>query len=256
MKNSILPYFWVILLIFITGTSTAIGQRRIEPYLSLDLTSAYLWRGEKNAGPSIQPVLGMKWRGLNFYIWGNAQLSPPSGQKPVKHEIDFFLKYSISRNFIVGFKDVYINTRGNGLFSYGSIPHAANGLDVLLHYNWKCLNLEWTTTIAGYDGYNHNGKRAFGSYLIASAPFHYAYFDWTPSIGIVPYYCSRYSPDQSRGFHVNMAAIKASHSFKLDKKDATSIAPYMQLMVNPSSRDAFFQAGAVFKFEAAKLMQN
>lgn len=119
----------------------ATAQKRPEVYIQTDLVSSYLWRGQRNAGVSLQPTLGLKWRGLHFYVWANEQLCPPSGQ-PVKHEIDFFLKYSITPYLTVGLKDVYVNTRGDGFFSFGSIPHAANGLDVLLAYDFKYVNLE------------------------------------------------------------------------------------------------------------------
>lgn len=246
-------YFVIGTALSLMTTTVADAREEVKPYMSIDLTSAYLWRGERNAGVSIQPVLGIKWKGLNFYAWGNEQLAPPADQKPVKHEIDLFLKYAITQSFTVGFKDVYLNTRGTGVFSFGSIPHAANGLDVLLNYDLKYVDLEWTTTIAGYDGYDRHGHRSYGSYLIVSAPLHYAHIDWTALVGIVPYYCSRYSDDVSNGFHVNMTAIKATHTFILDRKRALSIAPYMQFMVNPSSRTAYFQVGAHFSFEPAKL---
>lgn len=228
---------------------SAAAQEKLEAYLQTDLVSAYLWRGQKNAGVSLQPVAGIKWRGLHFYVWGNTQLCPPSGE-PVKHEIDFFLKYSITPQFTIGLKDVYVNTRGKGFFSFGSIPHAANGLDVLLNYDFKYVNLEWTTTIAGYDGYNHSGKRSYGSYLIVNVPFKLAWLDWNAQMGVVPYYCSRYSDDVSDGFHVNMCALKLSHTFGF--KNGISLTPYSQLMVNPSSRKAFFQVGARFLFDPAR----
>lgn len=224
----------------------AAGQDKPHAYLQADLTTAYLWRGQKNAGVSIQPVAGLKWKGVNLYLWGNEQVAPPSGV-PVKHEIDLFLKYNVTPDFVVGFKDVYVNTRGHGVFSFGSIPHAANGLDILLAYDFKYVNLEWTTTIAGYDGYNKSGKRSYGSYLIINAPFKFAKVDWNAQVGIVPYYCSRYSDDVSGGFHVNMCALKASYTFSFPKAYST-LTPYMQLMVNPSSRNAFFQAGVKYLF--------
>lgn len=237
-----------LLLVILTALFVPLmAQKRVQAYIQADLVSAYLWRGQKNAGVSFQPVLGLKWRGLHFYVWGNEQLSPPSGQ-PVKHEIDFFLKYSVTKNLTVGFKDVYVNTRGTGFFSFGSIPHAANGLDVLLAYDFRYVNLEWTTTIAGYDGYNHSGKRSYGSYLIVNAPFTLAWLDWNAQVGIVPYYCSRYSDDVSSGFHVNMCALKASHTFTFPRCGIT-LTPYTQLMVNPSSRKAYFQLGARFVFD-------
>lgn len=241
-------------LICISAAALSLGaQDKVEPYMSVDLTSAYLWRGQRNAGPSIQPVAGLRWRGLNFYVWANEQLAPPAGEHPVKHEIDFFLKYAVTPDLTIGLKDVYVNNRGKGFFSFGSIPHAANGLDILLHYDLKYVNFEWTTTIAGYDGYTHGGRRAYGSYLIIAAPLHWLYVDWTPSIGIVPYYCSRYSDDDAGGFHVNMAAIKASHTFNFGRNNSMAVTPYMQLMVNPSARTAYFQVGARWEFQPMKL---
>lgn len=234
-----------LLLVFLAA---AAGEKP-RVYMQADLTSAYLWRGEKLAGVSIQPVLGVKWHGINFYAWGNEQLCPPAGV-PNKHEIDFFLKYNVTPAFIVGFKDVYVNTRGKGFFSFGSIPHAANGLDVVLDYDFRFLSAEWTTAIAGYDGYNHHGKRAYSSYLTITAPFSFGSINWNAQLGIVPYYCSRYSDDHASGFHVNMCALKASHTFSFSRSDM-SLTPYMQLMVNPSSRNAFFQVGTRFYFSPA-----
>lgn len=239
----------LLLSVFFMILSSLNAQERPEAYLQADLTTAYLWRGQKNAGVSLQPVAGLKWQGLHLYLWGNEQLSPPSGS-PVKHEIDFFLKYSICPQLTVGLKDVYVNTRGVGIFSYGHIPHAANGLDVIVAPDFKYVNLEWTTTIAGYDGYTKSGKRSYGSYLIVGAPFEFAYLDWTAQVGIVPYYCSRYSDDRSGGFHFNMCAIKASHTFSFNKS-GISITPYTQFMLNPSANTAYFQLGARFLFNPA-----
>lgn len=242
------------LLLILSTVLPVSAQDKLQAYVQADLTSAYLWRGQKNAGFSIQPVLGIKWKGLHFYVWGNEQLCPPSDQ-PVKHEIDFFLKYNITPAFTVGLKDVYVNTRGTGFFSFGTIPHASNGLDVLLAYDFKYINLEWTTTIAGYDGYTLSGKRSYGSYLVINAPFSLAWLDWNASVGIVPYYCSRYSDDASHGFHVNMCALKASHTFRFEKC-GISLTPYTQLMVNPSSRNAFFQVGARFLFDPSSRVKE
>lgn len=235
-----------VLMLLVGSARQVAGQSRPEAYVQADAVSSYLWRGQRNAGVSIQPAVGLKWRGMHFYVWANEQLCPPSGQ-PVKHEIDFFLKYSITPAFTVGLKDVYVNTRGDGFFSFGSIPHAANGLDVLLAYDFRYVNFEWTTTVAGYDGYNRSGKRSYGSYLVVNAPFSFAWLDWNAQLGIVPYYCSRYSDDSSGGFHVNMCALKVSHTFNISRS-GISITPFTQLMVNPSARKAYVQAGARFYF--------
>lgn len=219
------------------------GDKSFNPYLKTDLVSAYLWRGQKNAGVSIQPVAGFKYRGLDVYFWGNVQLCPPANQND-KHEIDLFIKYRL-KNLTIGLKDVYVNTRGDGVFSFGSIPHSANGLDVLLGYDFGFLQAEWSTTIAGYDGYNHSGHRSYGSYLILTAPLKARWFDFSAQLGIVPYYCSRYSEDNSGGFHVNMCAVKMSHTFTFSSPHI-QLTPYTQLMVNPSARTAHMTVGASF----------
>lgn len=119
--------------VLISFFGSAFAQKKPEVYIQTDLTSAYLWRGEKIAGVSIQPSVGLKWRGLHFYVWANEQLSPPSDE-PLTHEIDLVLKYSVTSALEVGLRNVYLNTRGAGFFSYGSIPHAANGLDMFVAY--------------------------------------------------------------------------------------------------------------------------
>lgn len=227
-----------------------IAQEKVEPYASVDLTSAYLWRGQKLAGVSLQPVAGLKWRGFNLYVWGNEQVSPPAGA-PNKHEIDIFAKYSPCRYMTFGLKNVYVNTRGDGFLSYGEIPHAANGLDASVGFDFKYVNMEWSTTIAGYDGYDLDGERSYGSYLTIGAPFRMGWMDCTAQVGIVPYYCSRYGSDDSSGFHVNMCALKGSHKFSL-ADSGVDVTPYTQLMVNPSGRTAFFQVGVKFAYDGGK----
>lgn len=85
--------------LFLSVFFAALAGEKPRVYLQTDLVSAYLWRGQRNAGVSLQPVAGIKWQGLHFYAWGNVQLCPPSGE-PVKHEIDFFLKYTIRLSLI------------------------------------------------------------------------------------------------------------------------------------------------------------
>lgn len=114
-------------------------------------------------------------------------------------------------------------------------------------YDFKYVEAEWTTTVAGYDGYNHFGKRAYGSYLLLTSPFKAGWFDFAAQLGIVPYYCSRYSEDGSRGFHVNMCALKMLHTFRIERAKM-QIMPYAQLMVNPSALTAHMSIGTRISF--------
>lgn len=240
MKRFLLP-----VVLFTAGAAAA--QNSVEPYVRVDLTSSYLWRGYKVAGPSIQPEAGIRWKGASLFVWGNEELSP-TVSSGAPHEIDVFLKYKLCKQLTVGLMNVYVSNRGNGILSFGSIPHAANGVDATLSADLKYVTMDWSTTIAAYDGYNRHGNRAYGSYLQVGVPFKVNVFDCSAKVGIVPYYNSIYNLDRSKGFHVNMCSLKAQHSFKL-MDDKADITPFTQLMVNPSSQDAFFQIGVSLGFD-------
>ena len=219
-------------------------ESSVQPYLTADLTSAYLWRGQRLAGVSIQPVMGVKWKCLNIYAWGNAQVAPPANQNPVKHEIDLFVKCQVAPWLNIGLKDVYVNTRGNGFFTWGHIGDASHGTDAVVTFSSRYFSAEWSTTLLGHDGLNKEGKRSYSSYVLASVPFRVSHVQFAALVGVVPYYTSRYD-DNSSGFHVNMLALKASYDIPLSSRYTLPV--YSQIMVNPSNRRAYFQVGCKFK---------
>ena len=218
-------------------------ETAVKPYLTTDLTNIYLWRGQRLAGVSIQPVMGIKWKGLNFFLWGNAQLSPQ--ESPEKYEIDILLKYQLTPRLNIALKDVYTNSRGKGIFTYGKIGDASHGVEVVLNYDWKYFTTEWTTTVFGHDGLNHKGERSYSSYFLATVPFRISHVNFSGMVGVVPYYTSRYD-DNSAGFHVNMLSLKASYDILLSKNSGYELPVYSQFMVNPRSRRAYFQVGCKF----------
>ena len=230
-------------LMLLVGVS-ALAQDKVQPYLTTDLTNIYIWRGQRLAGVSIQPVAGFRWKCFNLFAWGNAQLTPPANEYPEKYEIDILLKCQVTKNLNIGLKDVYTNGRGDGFFSYGKIGHAAHGVEAVLTYDWKYFVTEWTTTILGHDGLNHKGERSYSSYFLASVPFRISHVDFSAIVGVVPYYTSRYD-DNSSGFHINMLSIKAGYDIPLSQKFTLPV--YTQFMVNPSSEQAYFQVGCQFQ---------
>lgn len=235
--------------LLVGGTSWVKAQerdnKRADMYATVDLTNQYLWRGQHLAGVSIQPVMGVKWRGLDFFFWGNTQVAPPADENPVKYEIDIFLKYQLTPRFNVALKDVYTNTRGRGFFSWGQIGKASHGVEAVLNYDWKYFTTEWTTTIFGHDGLNHKGERSYSSYFLLNVPFNVWEVRLNALLGVVPYYTSRYD-DNSSGFHVNMVALKASYDIPLSQRTGYKLPVYTQLMVNPSIERAYLQVGCRF----------
>lgn len=232
----------LIFIVLLSITSSAVAQERVTAYSTVDITNHYLWRGQRLADVSIQPVLGIKWRGLNFFAWGNTQVAPPANQDPVKFEIDLFLKYQLTPRFNVALKDVYTNTRGNGFFSYGRIGEASHGVELVLNYDWRYLITEWTTTIFGHDGLNKNGERSYSSYLLTTVPFRIGKVNFGAMLGVVPYYTSRYD-DNSSGFHVNMVSLKATYDIPISERSGYKLPVYSQFMVNPSNEQAYLQVG-------------
>lgn len=232
----------LIFFVLLSITSSAVAQERVTAYSTVDITNHYLWRGQRLADVSIQPVLGIKWRGLNFFAWGNTQVAPPANQDPVKFEIDLFLKYQLTPRFNVALKDVYTNTRGNGFFSYGRIGEASHGVELVLNYDWRYLITEWTTTIFGHDGLNKKGERSYSSYLLTTVPFRIGKVNFGAMLGVVPYYTSRYD-DNSSGFHVNMVSLKATYDIPISERSGYKLPVYSQFMVNPSNEQAYLQVG-------------
>lgn len=232
----------LIFIVLLSITSSAVAQERVTAYSTVDITNHYLWRGQRLADVSIQPVLGIKWRGLNFFAWGNTQVAPPSNQDPVKFEIDLFLKYQLTPRLNVALKDVYTNTRGNGFFSYGRIGEASHGVELVLNYDWRYLITEWTTTIFGHDGLNKKGERSYSSYLLTTVPFRIGKVNFGAMLGVVPYYTSRYD-DNSSGFHVNMVSLKATYDIPISERSGYKLPVYSQFMVNPSNEQAYLQVG-------------
>ncbi|MBR2169851.1 MAG: hypothetical protein IKA38_07035 [Alistipes sp.] len=232
----------LILLLAMCLAFPAVAQEQVTPYSTVDLTNLYLWRGQRLADVSIQPVLGVKWRGLNFFVWGNTQVSPPADENPAKLEIDIFLKYQLTRRLNIALKDVYTNKRGDGFFSYGRIGKASHGVELVLNYDWQYVVTEWTTTIFGHDGLNKSGERSYSSYLLTTVPFRIGKVNFGAMLGVVPYYTSRYD-DNSSGFHVNMVSLKATYEIPISQRTGYKLPVYSQFMVNPSNEQAYLQVG-------------
>ena len=74
--------------------------------IGADFMSRYVWRGLQYGGnaPSIQPTLGLNWKGLNVGFWGAYSLAGLNESQ----ELDFFLSYTFYKDmFTVLFTDYY-----------------------------------------------------------------------------------------------------------------------------------------------------
>lgn len=218
------------------------AQDKLEPTIKADFVSTYLWRGTNPATASVQPTLGLAWKGLSLSAWGNVAFTGKERENGVEtgrniDEFDLTLSYT-THGFSIGVTDYYFDYDGHPYFKYAAhkTSHVWEGF---IGYDFGFLSATWYTNFAGADGVDKDGDRAYSSYMELNAPFRLATLDWTATLGFVPYATSFY-PD-ANGFAVNNVSLKASKDIKIT--DHFSIPVFAQVMANPSSQKAWFMAG-------------
>ena len=197
--------------------------------------SSYIWRGQDLGDVSVQPTLGIGYKGLSLTAWGSVGLSDPSDTK----EFDLTLGYAIG-GLNIGITDYWFN---NGLdpenryFKYDA--HGTNHVfEANVGYDFGLASLQWFTNFAGNDGMNNDGKRAYSSYVELTVPFKLAAVDWTATAGAVPFSTDFYGTD---GFAVTNLALKAAKDIKVT--DTFSIPVFGQVVANPCSQKAYMVIG-------------
>ena len=65
---------------------TAFAQAQ-EVFVTADFVSSYIWRGIDSGNASVQPSLGLNWKGLTVYAWGSTEF------REKNNEIDLSLEY-------------------------------------------------------------------------------------------------------------------------------------------------------------------
>ena len=68
-------------MLFATGIG-ATAQDEVETTVATDVVSQYVWRGLECGSVSVQPTLGIGYKGLSLSAWGSIGLSDPTDTKP------------------------------------------------------------------------------------------------------------------------------------------------------------------------------
>ena len=211
------------------------SKAQVEGEMSVDFVNQYIWRGQDLGNVSVQPTLGIGWKGLSLSAWGSVGLTSASDTK----EFDLTLGYENS-GFNIGITDYWFNAgldARNRYFMYKA--HKTNHVfEGNIGYDFGFLNLQWFTNFAGNDGANKDGKRAYSSYFELSAPFSFVKCDWTATVGAVPYATDFYG---TTGFAITNISLQASKSF--DIKDKVSIPVFAGITANPCSQKAYLTVG-------------
>ena len=221
-------------LLFIAAV-TAKAQDTLETTIGTDVVSQYVWRGQDLGGVSVQPTLGLSYKGLSLSAWGSAGLSNPADTR----EFDLTLAYTVG-GFNIGVTDYWFNAGLDPLNRY--FAYAADCTNHVFEanvgYDFGFASLQWYTNFAGNDGLTPDEKRAYSSYVEVNVPFVLGGVDWTATAGAVPFATDFYGVE---GFGVVNVALMASKDIRIT--DSFSIPVFAQVAANPYSRNAFFVFG-------------
>ena len=226
----------IVLSVMMMALSAAtFAQDEIETTVSADVVSQYIWRGQDLGSISVQPTLGVSYKGLSLTAWGSVGLSEPTDTK----EFDLTLAYTLG-GLNIGVTDYWFNTGldpQNRYLLYNA--HSTNHVfEANVGYDFGFAALQWYTNFAGNDGVNKDGKRAYSSYVELSAPFKLASVDWCAAIGAVPFATTSYATD---GFAVTNVSLKATKEVKVS--DSFRLPLFGQIVANPQSQHAYFVFG-------------
>ena len=213
------------------------SESKIETTISGDIVSSYIWRGQDLGNVSLQPTLGIGYKGLSLTAWGSVGLTNSDDTK----EFDLTLAYTTG-GFNIGITDYWFNAGldpDNRYFMYNA--HSTNHVfEANIGYDFGFASLQWYTNFAGNDGVNKSGKRAYSSYVEASVPFKLATVDWTATVGVIPYATTFYN-EWTSGFSVTNLALKATKDIKIT--DSFSIPIFGQVVANPRTQKAYLVLG-------------
>ena len=219
----------------LAASVATLAQEKVETTICGDVVSSYIWRGQDLGNVSLQPTLGIGYKGLSLTAWGSVGLSDPSDTK----EFDLTLSYAIG-GLNIGITDYWFN---NGLdpenryFKYDA--HGTNHVvEANIGYDFGLASLQCFTNFAGNDGVNKDGKRAYSSYVELTVPFKLATVDWTATAGAVPFSTDFYGTD---GFAVTNLALRATKEIKVT--ESFSVPVFGQVVANPCSQKAYLVIG-------------
>ncbi len=219
------------------------AREKVEATMGLDLVSNYIWRGQDFGGAAFQPTLAVAYKGLSLTCFGSYGFVDRDDTK----EVDFTLAYAW-KGLTVGLTDYYCTAGREGCpgnyFLYKN-NHTRHVFEAGLGYDFDFLSINWYTNVAGADGVNKSGKRAYTSYVEVAAPFKLAKLDWVATVGVVPYASSFYA--KADDFAVTRVSLKAGYDIPLGKKFTLPLSA--TVTANPSAKKMYFTAGVSFTID-------
>ena len=232
---------WVLSLVMAIAFPVAsMAQDKVETSVGADIVSGYIWRGQNYGGASIQPSLSVAYKGLSLSAWGSVGIDGSDAK-----EIDLTLAYEIG-NFSISLTDFWCmpsGEEGEGVkyFNYGA-HSTAHVFEAQVGYDFGIFALNWFTNIAGADGVNKDGERAYSSYVSLIAPFSLGGLEWEAEVGATPWATDYYA--NTNGFAVCDLSLGASKEIKITEE--YSLPVFAKATFNPASDKAYLTFGISF----------
>lgn len=229
---------WVLSLVMaIALPATSMAQDKVEASVGADLVSGYIWRGQDLGGVSIQPSISVAYKGLSLSAWGSVGFDSNDTK-----ELDLSLAYETG-NFSVSLTDYWCVPAGEDLkyFKFGA-HSTAHVLEAQIGYDFGVFALNWFTNIAGADGVNKDGDRAYSSYISMIAPFNLGGLEWEAEIGATPWATDYYA--NTNGFAICDISLGTSNEIKITEE--YSLPVFGKVSFNPAASKAYLTFGISF----------
>lgn len=203
-----------------------------EVFINADLVSSYIWRGMKNGNASVQPTLGVEWKGFTLSAWGSTEF------RNENNEIDLTLEYEY-KNLQLCLNDYFYQSEDEPFNYFHYSPrtsgHTFEAGAVYTVSEKLPLSLGWYTTFAGND-YRENGKRAWSSYCELSYPFSVKTVDLAIEAGFTPW-----EGEYATKFNVVNIGLSATKELNITSGFKPSV--FGKLIANPYENQMYFVFG-------------
>lgn len=203
-----------------------------DVFVTADFVSSYIWRGMDSGNASVQPSLGVNWKGLTAYVWGSTEF------RHKNNEIDLSLEYEY-RNLTLYANNYFTQTEEEPFKYFNYSSHSTGhtfevGTGYMISEKFP-LSVSWYTTFAGND-YRENGKRAWSSYCELSYPFSIKKVDLALEAGFTPW-------DGMYSDKFNVVNIGLSATKELKITSTFSLPIFGKVIANPYEEQVYFVVG-------------
>ena len=95
---------WSVWLLMALSFVANVAKAQVNTTIGADVVNQYIWRGQDLGNVSLQPTLGLEYKGLSLTAWGSVGLTDAADTK----EFDLTLSYTIG-GLTIGITDYWTN---------------------------------------------------------------------------------------------------------------------------------------------------